>query len=135
MAELSARLAMASRAVRTLDDVLAAAVDPLLRRDAAIKRFEYSFDTVWKVGRQALLTLHGSDMRSPKSVIRECGRLGFLPLDDAEAAIRMTDDRNLTAHTYDEALAAQIMQRIPDHAALLRRWLTAIEQRLSPPRG
>lgn len=38
----------------------------------------------------------------------------------------MIDDRNLTALTYNEALAIAIFSRLPAHARLLRRWLTAL---------
>ena len=44
----------------------------------------------------------------------------------------MADDRNLTVHTYNEALANAIFARLPQHAAALEVWLKAMSQRLEP---
>jgi len=41
----------------------------------------------------------------------------------------MIDDRNLTAHTYNEPLAVQIAARLPSYSALAERWLAALERR------
>ena len=38
----------------------------------------------------------------------------------------MADDRNLTVHTYDEALAEEIFKRLPGHADLMDRWLSGM---------
>lgn len=46
-------------------------------------------------------------------------------------ALRMAQDRNLTVHTCQEALANEIRDRLPGHASLMAKWLDAIEQRLS----
>ena len=48
----------------------------------------------------------------------------------ARDALRMAQDRNLTVHTYHEALANEIRDRLPGHARLMAKWLDAIEQRL-----
>jgi len=42
----------------------------------------------------------------------------------------MADDRNLTAHTYNEGLAEAIFGRLPRHLATLESWLGAIRERL-----
>ena len=42
----------------------------------------------------------------------------------------MTDDRNLTAHTYTEGLAEAIFKRLPGHLASLEAWLGAMQNRL-----
>ena len=44
----------------------------------------------------------------------------------------MADDRNLTVHTYNEALANAIFARLPQHAAALEGWVKAMAQRLEP---
>ena len=35
----------------------------------------------------------------------------------------MVDDRNVTSHTYHEAIAVKIAARLPAYSALLQRWL------------
>ena len=42
----------------------------------------------------------------------------------------MADDRNLTAHTYNESIAAAISTRLPCHLATLKAWLQAMRARL-----
>ena len=53
--------------------------------------------------------------------------MDIMTLEDTESAIQMTDDRNLTSHTYVEAVAQKIFLRLPTYAKLLRRILNAID--------
>ncbi len=41
--------------------------------------------------------------------------------------LAMLEDRNQTAHTYDEALAKDVYQRLPRHLPLLEKLLAAIQ--------
>ncbi len=47
--------------------------------------------------------------------------------DQAVLALEMVDDRNLTVHTYNEALAEQIFSNLPRYAELMANWLKAME--------
>lgn len=42
----------------------------------------------------------------------------------------MLQDRNLTVHTYNEALARALFARLQDYAVLMDRWLQRMETRL-----
>jgi uncharacterized protein YutE (UPF0331/DUF86 family) len=42
----------------------------------------------------------------------------------------MADDRNLTVHTYNEALADKIYSHLFEYAPLMRDWLAAMEHQL-----
>lgn len=97
-------------------------------RDACIKRFEYSVETTWKAA-QRYLALEGTELASPKPVVRACFQAGLLTESETEAALQVIDDRNLAAHTYDEKLAAALVARLPAHATLLREWLREIQAR------
>ena len=55
---------------------------------------------------------------------------GVLSAAEAEQALAMADDRNLTAHTYNEGLAGAIFKRLAGHLAVLEAWLTAMTTRL-----
>ena len=87
-----------------------------------IQRFEFCFEILWKCGRDYLLTEEGLDAASPKKVIRFLREAGVLDEEETERALAMVDDRNLTVHTYDEALAAEMIARIRAYAPLMYEW-------------
>jgi uncharacterized protein YutE (UPF0331/DUF86 family) len=49
--------------------------------------------------------------------------------EQAEQALVMMKDRNLIVHAYTDALAEDVCRRIPAHAAILARWLEAMQGR------
>jgi hypothetical protein len=55
--------------------------------------------------------------------------VALLDEGDCRQALDMTDDRNLTVHTYNESLAMTIFGRLAEHARVIDRWLSAMEQR------
>jgi len=118
--ELSRRLALARRALGTLREVLAVP-KTAITRDAAIQRFEYSFETTWKAAQRHLRDAEGLDPGSPASVIRATHAVGL--------GLEMVRDRNLTVHTYNERLADEIHSRLQAYLDMMESWLTAIEGR------
>lgn len=76
-----------------------------LARDAAIKRFEISFELAWK-SVKLYLALKGVDVRNPRDTLREALNEGIIA--DGNAWTQMLDTRNLTTHTYDDALAGAV---------------------------
>jgi nucleotidyltransferase substrate binding protein (TIGR01987 family) len=88
-----------------------------LVRDACIQRFEFAFELAWKAIQRSAAE---EDMvcNSPRECLRAAFRLGWI--DNDAGWMRMIDDRNRTAHTYDEQLAVEIYQRLPGHLGLFR---------------
>jgi len=86
-------------------------------RDSAIQRFEFTFELAWKAVARCARE-EGLEALSPREALRTALRLGWIGDDDAW--LRMLDDRNRTAHTYNEATAEEIYGRLPAHAAALR---------------
>ncbi len=127
MERLHERLTLARRALDRLCELTAAANPSKVERDAAIQRFEYTFEAVWKACQRLLRVREGIDVGPPKACIRAARDAGLLSEGDTEWALVMADDRNLTAHTYDEALAEAIMGRLVRHAAVLGAWVTAMQ--------
>lgn len=123
MERLNERLRIAARALGSLDELLGGPFEDDVQRDAAIQRFEYSFEAVWKAVQRHLAVVEGLEVGSPKGVVRASFQVGLLTEPEAERALAMVDDRNLTVHTYDEELAGLLGGRLKDHAALLRLWL------------
>jgi len=129
MGRLEQRLAAARRALQTLLRLPLQEADPDdVVRDAAIQRFEYAFETLWKASQTYLRENEGVEAGSPKAAIRALFRLGLLGEDQVRQALDMADDRNLTVHTYNEELARSIFGRLKVYARLMQDWLAALEK-------
>ena len=131
MERLKERLAVAARALKTLKEILREPKSSIVR-DAAIQRFAYTFEAVWKAVQTFLKKMESLDAGSPKSAARFSHQVGLLSEDQARGALAMADDRNLTVHTYNEALAEKIYSNLSGYAALMDSWLASMERRLQP---
>lgn len=129
MDRLTERLASAEAAVASLEALVGNSPLPPLERDAAILRFQYSLEAVWKAAQHLLRDVEGIESGSPKQAIRDCVEAGLVDGSLAERGLLLVDDRNLTVHTYNEALALRLAARLPDHAAALREWLSRLQMR------
>ena len=132
MERLEQRLDMARRALTTFLELSDLKSPTTVERDAAIQRFEYTFEAMWKTAQRYLQVREGRAEGSPKGAIRGCREVGLLSNADTTAALAMADDRNLTVHTYNEALAGVLFARLDGHAALLDRWLASLVARNQP---
>ena len=131
MADVKSRLAVARQALKTFDELDLAAQDPIIR-DAAIQRFEYSFEATWKAAQAVLRAQFGVAAASPKSVIRASLANGLMDEAQARRALAMVDHHNLTAHTYNVTLAEEIYAALPRYRTLLHRWLDRMAAALAP---
>lgn len=128
MEELKERLRSCQRALATLDEAVNMPFS-LIVRDASIQRFEYSFESLWKLLKIHLEQHEGILCNSPKSCFREALRVGLLSVEETEMCLVMTDDRNLTSHTYIEAVAEAIYPKLPSYLAVMRTLLANIQAR------
>ena len=126
MGKLSSQLASCQRAITTLDEVLAMPFSVIVR-DASIQRFEYSFESLWKLAKAYLAEHEGILCNSPKQCFREALKVGLLSVDQAETCLVMTDDRNLTSHTYIEAVAEAIYKKLPSYLKVMNSLLASIQ--------
>ena len=74
-------------------------------RDAAIQRFEFTYELAWKT-LQAYLASIDIMVLSPKETLKIAYQQGLL--HDANAWSELHMQRNLTRHTYDEKLADKV---------------------------
>ncbi|MEN3040155.1 MAG: nucleotidyltransferase substrate binding protein [Bacteroidia bacterium] len=120
--EAQRRLSTAEKALRSLEAI---ALPPRseVERDAAIQRFEYTFEVLWKAAVAILQEVYGIKYASPKPVIRACRENGLLSPEEAALALQMTDHRNLTSHTYNPEVAELIASHLPAYRRLLLVWL------------
>lgn len=119
------RLSEARNALDRLKEVLEIDSADRITRDAAITRFTFTVEIVWRAARAVLLDRFGAerlDLGGPKAIVRECRNAGLLTDEQAAAALGMIDDRNLVAHTYKETVATDLRQRMSNYADLLEKW-------------
>ena len=129
MAGVERRLVEAQAALASLDEAVANASRSLVERDSAILRLIYTFEAVWKACQQLLGELEDIEVASPNTAIRAARRLGWISDEDAQAATRIGQDRNLAVHMYRGKIGEEIEHRLAVHAAVLRRWLAALRLR------
>jgi nucleotidyltransferase substrate binding protein (TIGR01987 family) len=85
-------------------------MDPsVIERAGMIQFFEVSFEQSWKVLKD-FLEEEGFTVRSPRDAIKTAFQYGFI--ENADVWLEALKDRNLTTHTYDEAIAAKIENNI-----------------------
>jgi nucleotidyltransferase substrate binding protein (TIGR01987 family) len=113
----------AKRATGALKEVLEAPFS-IIVRDAAIQRFEFTFEACWKFIKEHLKEQEGIICNSPKSCFRELLSLGILTEEETVKCLEMTDDRNMTAHTYKEEVSQIIFGKLPEYYKLLVRQLS-----------
>jgi nucleotidyltransferase substrate binding protein (TIGR01987 family) len=129
MEKLSERLAAGRRAMATLDEILQMPTSVIIR-DASIQRFEYTFESLWKLLKAYLVEYEGIVCNSPKQCFREALKVGLLSVQEVETCLIMTDDRNLTSHTYIEAIAQAIYGKLPSYLGVMNSLLANIGARI-----
>ncbi|WP_366922102.1 nucleotidyltransferase substrate binding protein [Metallumcola ferriviriculae] len=78
--------------------------------DAVIQRFEFTYELSWKL-LKVYLSYNGlAEVRTPREAFKEAFAVGLL--DEGDVWIDMLDDRNRTSHTYEEAQARVIYEKV-----------------------
>lgn len=129
MAEMSEKIERMNKALDALKENFGALPelrekDPLVTRiirNSTIQCFEFSFDLFWKTLKIYLTDVEKVmvDSASARIIFRECVQVGVISEEEAKQAMEMLDSRNLTSHTYREAVAASIAEKIPDYYKLM----------------
>ncbi len=128
MERLTERIAEAHQALATFEELARRRERSVIERDAAILRFAYTFEAVWKAAQLYLHEREGLEVGSPKQSIRASRRVNLLTDEQAESALSMTDDRNLVVHVYREVVARDLETRLHLHAVTLAAWLGALSR-------
>ena len=84
-------------------------------RDAVIQRFEYTYSLAIKMMNR-YINLYSSDSISDMTfneIIRKANKLGLLK-NDLEKWTEYRKKRNMISHTYNEKVANQVVDIIPD---------------------
>jgi nucleotidyltransferase substrate binding protein (TIGR01987 family) len=112
------------QALNRLAEALARPEDAIVR-DACIQRFEFTFEMAWKALQRYALA-EGLECVSPRDCFRTGFRLGLI--DNDARWMAMVEDRNRTAHTYDEKSAIAIYRALPAYTQLLRGLLVRLKE-------
>ena len=80
-------------------------------RAGLIQIFEITFELAWKTLKD-YLEKEGFQVQSPRETIKQAYQAGFI--QDADIWLEALESRNLTTHTYDEAVAEKISKMIRD---------------------
>ena len=128
MERLKLRYQDARRALETFEEIL---VEPfsVIVRDAAVQRFEYTFEAVWKFIKQYLKDKEGIVCNSPKSCFKELFGLGLLTEEETVSCLEMTDRRNDTSHTYKEEVARMIYRKLETYTTLMNGLLNKMQDK------
>ncbi len=92
MERLRRRLESAEKALSSLEKLVVLKKQTEVERDAAIQRFEFSFEACWKAGRQYLYDIEGLDIGSPKSVIRSSREVNLFSDEETVTALNMVNE-------------------------------------------
>ncbi|MEK7728051.1 MAG: nucleotidyltransferase substrate binding protein [candidate division KSB1 bacterium] len=99
-------------ALSRLQEALAEEPSNALYLDGTIQRFEFVFELAWKTLKRAL-EVEGLVCKTPRETFKTAYQAGWL--NEEELWVQMLDDRNVTAHTYDEPLASEIYANIKSY--------------------
>jgi nucleotidyltransferase substrate binding protein (TIGR01987 family) len=127
MEKLKRKLEESEKALYSLSEILSKDFTEIVR-DATIQRFEYTFEVVWKLLKEYLYYVEGINCNSPKKCFREAFSIGLLNETETLSFFEMTDDRNLTSHTYDVGLADRLYNKIKSHYQLMKSLFTRIKE-------
>lgn len=84
-----------------------------LEKAGLVQSFEMVFELAWNVMKDYLAWQGAADITGSRDAIRQAFKVGLVA--DGERWMEMIQSRNQTAHTYNEAVADQIMQRVSEH--------------------
>lgn len=118
-------------ALRQLEEGIADAekhADMEVVRDGAIQRFEYCYELCTKMIKRSLEVQFGDtvDQMNLRDVLRTAFERGLIA--DVAGWFDFRDERNKTAHTYDELIAAEVFQAAKHFLPEARFLLSKLEQ-------
>lgn len=104
------------KAFQKLEQAVAQKKYSEIERAGLIQFFEFTFELSWKTLKDYLESV-GFTLTTPRDVFKQAFQMGFL--EDGHEWMQALEDRNLTAHTYDEATSKKIEKLITDKYFLM----------------
>ena len=118
-----------AKAVKRLKESLERDENDEVVLDAVIQRFEFTYELSWKLLKTYLSYNGIAEIKTPREAFKEAFAAGIIL--EGDQWIAMLDDRNITSHTYDEAEARKIYQRIKEkYFIILNRLKERVEMEI-----
>lgn len=95
-----------------------------LEKAGVIQYFEFTYELAWKTMRR-ILAERGKHLNSPKTVFRDAALENLI--DDPELWFSFTNDRNETAHTYNNTKAAEIYSHLDSFNSEMKKFIKKIQ--------
>lgn len=111
------------KALGWLERALADPSPDVVHRAGMVQFFEMTFELAWKVLKDYLENQGFLDVASPRSALKKAFELGLIA--DGRGWLKGLEDRDLTAHTYDEGTAIQVEKLVRTQYLPLFRALAA----------
>jgi len=124
---LTARLEDFSSALNTLEQSLRLDLTKYkdieldVVKSGQIQKFEYCTELCWKAIKVFLNIIHGIDVVSPKSAIKEFYRVELIREPEYELLNQMLDDRNRLSHIYNELFFEEIYLKLNYYLDLMKK--------------
>lgn len=83
--------------------------DNVLLQAGLIQTYEFTFELAWKTLKD-YLEMEGFTVHSPRATLRQAFQCGYIQQGDVW--LKALNDRNLTAHTYDDEVAKEVIADI-----------------------
>ncbi len=99
-----------SKALGHLEKALQLENPDLLQKAGIIQFFEICFELSWNLTKDYLENQGFNDVKSPRSAFKKAFEIGLIK--DGHQWMELLQDRNLSAHTYDEQKATDLEQLI-----------------------
>ncbi len=121
---LEQKIVQYKKAIANLEEVLKKDFDEIIR-DSAIQRFEICYEIAWKAIKQTLLFKGVETGNSPRDIFKNAFKLSLLK--DENIWLDILTQRNLSTHTYNEAMANSIYQKLPEFLSEMKYALQKIQ--------
>jgi len=115
-------------ALDRLEEALALSPDDDTHRDSVILRFVLVYELFWKTLKR-FLAHEQIEANYPKEVLSKAYQVYWL--ENEKMWLKMIEDRNVVAHTYDEEKAKEIYERIRGYSPELRRTYTFLQSKFA----
>lgn len=119
-----------SKAMKHLENALQIPNPDIIQKAGIIQFFEMSFELAWNMVKDYLEEQGFVDIKSHRIALKKAFEMGML--ENGHDWMDLLQDRNLTAHTYDEQKATEMEQLISNkYFPLLRALHDSFKQKLN----